>query len=82
MTISGEGKNPTFEHIRRVGEEFQIRESEVIEVTGKVMEAVGHWHEFACEAGVPKQVADRIRASFIPIKVPSNSMKSDARRKP
>lgn len=82
MTISGEGKNPTFEHIRRVGEEFQIRESEVIEVTGKVMEAVGYWHEFAREAGVPKQVADRIKASFIPIEAPSNSMKSGTRKKP
>ena len=52
MIIAGEGKNPAFEHIRLVGEEFQIREKDVIEITEKVMEALENWKEFAREAGI------------------------------
>ena len=60
--------NPTLEHIIRVGEEFQIRKNEVIEIAGTVSEAVGNWNEFAREAGVPTQVSDRIRSKFVPLK--------------
>ena len=70
MTIAGEGKNPAFEHIRLVGEEFQIREKDVIEITEKVMEALENWKEFAREAGIPEPVSDRIQGRFISVKKP------------
>ncbi|MHB8422972.1 MAG: type II toxin-antitoxin system HipA family toxin [Leptospirales bacterium] len=81
MTLSGEGRNPSFEHIRRVADEFQIREIDVLEITGMVTEAVGNWNAFAKEAGVPKPVSDRIQGTFVPINGSSKSVSSSTRKR-
>lgn len=72
MTIAGEGKNPTFDHILRVGKDFDFKNSEVIKMIDDVSKAVDRWTVFAEEAGIPESVASRIEKTFYRFAPPNN----------
>ena len=64
MTIAGEGRNPTRDHILRVGSEFDFKDSEITAMIGDVLKSVERWPTFAREAGIPVSVAERIEKAF------------------
>ena len=64
MTIAGEGKNPTLEHVLRVGKEFDFKDAEVERMIGEVLQSVERWPMFAREAGIPVSVAAKSEKTF------------------
>ena len=64
MTIAGEGRNPTLDHILRVGKEFDFKDSEISAMIEDVSKSVDHWTAFAKEAGIPDPVSARIEKAF------------------
>ncbi len=65
MTIAGEGKNPTLDHILSVGKEFDFKDSEIAAMIGSISNSVDRWPIFAKEAGIPDSVTARISKSFL-----------------
>ncbi|HEY8190022.1 MAG TPA: type II toxin-antitoxin system HipA family toxin [Micavibrio sp.] len=57
-TIMGEGRNPTPEHLQRLGKKMDIARSD--EIIEQVQTAVSRWKNFAREAGVSKESRDSI----------------------
>jgi serine/threonine-protein kinase HipA len=54
MTIMGEGKNPTQNHLLRLAGVGNISQDRALEIIEQVLEATRKWGYFAEKAGVSK----------------------------
>ena len=76
--IAGEGKSPAIDHILRVGDEFDFRKIDVLDIVDRVNDAVGNWPSFSQNAGGSKSVADRIKNEFVRFDFPVRKTSSEA----
>jgi serine/threonine-protein kinase HipA len=64
MTIAGEGKSPTMDHIQTLAHQAGISHREEAEIMEQVQTAVTRWPQWADKAGVTGRRAKAIAATF------------------
>lgn len=60
MTIAGEGRNPTRQHMLKLAEQADVSEREATATIAEVQAAVTRWPDHAADAGVSNSTANRI----------------------
>jgi len=53
-TVMGEGKNPTLEHLIKLGEVSSLKKAKILEIIDEVRSSISQWSHFADTAGVSK----------------------------
>jgi serine/threonine-protein kinase HipA len=64
MTIAGEGRNPTRQHMLKLAEQADVSEREADAIIAEVQTAVTNWPDHAANAGVGKATANQIADSL------------------
>jgi serine/threonine-protein kinase HipA len=64
MTLAGEGRSPTREHVLRLARDAGIRDRQAAGVIDEVRAAVARWPALAAEAVVPPDVSAAIAETF------------------
>ncbi len=64
MTVAGEGKSPTMDHIQTLAQQAGISHREEAEIMEQVQTAVTRWSQWADKAGVTGRRAKAIAATF------------------
>ncbi|HZK79428.1 MAG TPA: type II toxin-antitoxin system HipA family toxin, partial [Humisphaera sp.] len=67
MTIAGEGRSPTRDHMLQLAGQFDIKRKDANAIIDKVARAVSKWNEFAERAGCTKKTACAISARLQPV---------------
>lgn len=78
MMVMGEGKNPGVEHLRALGKQHGIKNTDVI--IDEVRAAVARWATFAAAAGVTKKSSGMIGALIAPPPPPPKPQKPPAKK--
>lgn len=63
-TIMGEGKYPTKDHMIKLANTCNIKQSKALEIINQVLQAIEKWNTFADEAGVSKLQTSNIKNSL------------------
>ena len=64
-TVLGEGRNPSSDHLLKLGEECGIGRGEGQAIIAEVREAVARWPEFADDAGVSARARGKARVRLL-----------------
>jgi serine/threonine-protein kinase HipA len=67
MTIMGEGRSPTRDHVMLLAKQFDIKTKQAGAIIQEVNDAVGRWKHFADEAGCVKNTAQKISERLRPL---------------
>lgn len=59
-TVMGEGKNPSVEHLKKLGEESSLSETQIVDIIEQTKAALAGWPEKAKEYGISKTNIDLI----------------------
>ena len=65
MTVAGEGRAPTMDHVLELRREASLRERLARDVVREVSAATARWPDLASQAGVPTETAERIAHRFV-----------------
>src|SRR5205807_1299647 len=67
MTVLGEGRAPTREHVLKLASQFDLKKKDAIGIIDEVNAAVTKWPKFASEAECTKKTIRKIGASLRPV---------------
>lgn len=67
MTVAGEGRAPTRDHVRQLAKQFEIKSRDATGIIDQVNAAVAEWPRLAGEAGCAKKTIRTIGAQIQPV---------------
>jgi serine/threonine-protein kinase HipA len=67
MTVAGEGRAPTIEHILRIASNAEIEERQACHIINQVRDAVAAWPRYAAASGIGEKRISAIATSLQPL---------------